>query len=557
MKNSKIILYCLSVFSTYIFLSIILYYKLIIFLYPIADEISLIQASNNFDSKWFLSGFSDYFIVYPEWVEIKTDYIRPVTNLLYWIFSPWNLNLYRLQLILTNYAFHASISTFIFYISYEYYKRKLNYSLAVSAMVYFCAAFFNSPMPYHPVFVIECISASLCVLAIYSYVNKKYVSCIILMFISLLTKESSLPIFGSLILYSIFEKNRKTAISLVSIIIFWVVLRYLAYDGFGNTATFSQGFRITNVVSTSMLPLAFFDVSTIKGFITNDDVPVITSFFLSINILFWCLFLFFVFRDFVNKDCKIQIIRNDKINNISILCMFTTTAYIAITGVSTGRFTYLFTLILALYLISVKNKLFIFVTLFLLCVSIIGSFLSFSSLNKDMLIRQFISSNELVAVIKKYGMNIEKIYIANDFSSGCVSPIYQKNFAGIDSDIIRITSIDSDKCSSFDINSIETSVRRENGFLYIDTKLPKCASFMFESTDMEKLNIGIDNTINRDNKIFYTFKDLSYTNAAVTGKNHINSLGQSAYVKLKEDNILIYYDFKNKKWKKFDTNQLE
>ena len=50
--------------------------------FPYGDDPALFNASEGNPAKWFTEGFSNYFVVYPEWNVPRTDFLRPVVNLI-------------------------------------------------------------------------------------------------------------------------------------------------------------------------------------------------------------------------------------------------------------------------------------------------------------------------------------------------------------------------------------------------------------------------------------------------------------------------------------------
>jgi hypothetical protein len=50
--------------------------------FPYGDDPALFNASEGSPAKWFTEGYSKYFVVYPEWNVPRTDFLRPVVNLI-------------------------------------------------------------------------------------------------------------------------------------------------------------------------------------------------------------------------------------------------------------------------------------------------------------------------------------------------------------------------------------------------------------------------------------------------------------------------------------------
>ncbi len=50
--------------------------------FPYGDDPALLHASEGNPARWFTEGYSKYFVVYPEWNVPRTDFLRPVVNLI-------------------------------------------------------------------------------------------------------------------------------------------------------------------------------------------------------------------------------------------------------------------------------------------------------------------------------------------------------------------------------------------------------------------------------------------------------------------------------------------
>jgi hypothetical protein len=50
--------------------------------FPYGDDPALLHASEGNPAQWFTEGYSNYFVVYPEWNVPRTDFLRPVVNLI-------------------------------------------------------------------------------------------------------------------------------------------------------------------------------------------------------------------------------------------------------------------------------------------------------------------------------------------------------------------------------------------------------------------------------------------------------------------------------------------
>lgn len=150
------------------------------------DDYSLIEASRFFSiGDWFFKGFSDYFIVF-EGSENYTNFIRPIVNLVFWANN---------QLFSDNIGFYFFSS--ILFISLYCHQllilsgRNLYASILIPI---FCIASPSIALDSlgSPPFAFDVLAAVFILSAINSYSRKRFSIALLLLFLSVFTKEIGL-----------------------------------------------------------------------------------------------------------------------------------------------------------------------------------------------------------------------------------------------------------------------------------------------------------------------------------------------------------------------------
>jgi hypothetical protein len=197
--------------------------------FPFGDDPALLNASEGNPAKWFTEGYSKYFVVYPEWNVPRTDFLRPVVNLI----------------VRLNHVFFGD--HYVFYFATFYFAQFL-----VCALVFCLAAHLgvNERWLYsigllaaiNPAFVGEGLySASFhfdiwcglfTVFALYLILRERYGLAVLSLTFAVFTKESALyaPVAAAVTVYLI-TRRRLLAVTMLLPLVAWACVWKLVFIG--------------------------------------------------------------------------------------------------------------------------------------------------------------------------------------------------------------------------------------------------------------------------------------------------------------------------------------
>jgi hypothetical protein len=265
-------------------------------LYPTGDEFSLIAQSQFAPWHWFAEGYSKYFIVYPEYTVPYANFIRPVANLVFRIFSNFHSG-YKLQLIAANYGVHGAIVCTL-YAAAILLKKSRVAALSLALAAFLTPAFWASPMPLLPSFALDGIAAFFVLAAMLALAVRRDWLCVACLMLAVFTKETALPVACALMVYSLVSRKKLLFAGLLAALLAWAGVRLLA---FGTTSgvyemsgsALSAKFVILRMVGLLFIPVSFMTRDAIKAAIQDRNVLALgtIALYLAGNVGAWVLAL--------------------------------------------------------------------------------------------------------------------------------------------------------------------------------------------------------------------------------------------------------------------------
>ena len=215
---------------------------------PQGDEYALIVESTPYVqpvdwSRWFASGYSEYFRPMPEWTDPFSDFLRPFGNLAYFInytlwHDRWSAYLYL------NYAVLAMGATLAFWFS----RRHLACPLPLAASAALWVAFNPAvcQVVLWPSFVLEPLAAALAFGAFLFVVRGRPWLAMVAVIMALFTKETTVfaPVAAAITLLMVrrgahggLRSTDWLAAGILGLapLALWIGARYLAFDSMGGT----------------------------------------------------------------------------------------------------------------------------------------------------------------------------------------------------------------------------------------------------------------------------------------------------------------------------------
>lgn len=557
----------LIVFFIFLSIDVIVFRDWLQMLYPLGDEFSLIVESRQVTSQWLFDGYSHYFTVYPEFFEPFTNFIRPVANGVYWLFSPWTAAHYRLQLILVNYGVHAAIAATCYFLGVTLENSK-KYSFGLALVAFLAPAFWASEMPIFPSFALDGLAALFCLVGTYLLVTRFHWVGLIFFILAVFTKETALPIVAAVFVYSLLVRRVYLGVSALLILSLWAGVRFIAFGKFiGGTYSLNGigGFLglASRFYAFFLMPVGYTTAADIKAFVF-ERVFSGSLLFCVINSIFWILFLLLVKRlcppgfSTSNFIMKLRIV--EKISPrmhfwvLSLLGVVGSAVFfITIVGGGEARFTYVFLVCLLGVLSSafpqIRERGYI---LFLLvgAFSVVG-LLSISKLTetKNMYAMYYDASRALVNKLRAIGTQDRRVVVVNDPIGGFSKQNNIAKFAGMPGELIRGSSIRLDECRMEDVRSISTTLENislNDKILKID--IPTCAKFEFEGANPKLVLANLEGShLKRNNYTSYLVPEIRLGRTKVAGIEYVEDFGKTMTIRIK-DSAVLYFDFGTKEW---------
>jgi hypothetical protein len=530
-------------------------------IYPVGDEFSLIVESQKSPWHWFLEGYSRYFFVYPEYTVPYSNFLRPVGNLIYWVFFHLGAG-ERGQLIIVNYGVHAACCAFIYLIARRLGNGAAT-SIAWSAVAFLIPAFWGSPMPLYPSFALDGLAALLVLGGLWLLPTRFSWLSFCLLLLSVFTKEAALPVVFAVAIYSAFVRKWPHLAASLSILGMWAGMRFAAFHGTtSGVYILSSSHDVISYIhlvghNLSFLPIARLNSTQIQSLIHNAHISSALFFALILaNSFIWVLLGLLLYRD---RAFWTGALRTDKVlqnitawyrllllGSLSVIC---SVLYLSLVGIEV-RFAYVFYLCFLLLLLafSIRSYMRNLILAILIATSSIVDIYALKNYNagKDTAIYRYAASRLLIGKLRTIPDNSRPVFVFNDFVSGFSTEDNVAAYAGKQLQINRATSIDLDGCQVNELEQIYTYVTQlQYAEKSVTTQLPPCSHFEFEASHLAPFIEG--NRIRRNSHIEYIAPEMPAREQSFAHPEMPLDLGSTLTAKV-HDGAILYYDFRSKQW---------
>jgi hypothetical protein len=262
--------------------------------FPYGDDPALLNASDGNPAKWFTEGYSKYFVVYPEWNVPRTDFLRPVINLI-------------VRLNHTLFADHY----FLYFATY-YFAQFLVCALVVSLarqmgvnerwlyliglLAAINPAFFGQGL-YDVAYHFDICSGLFAILALYLIFREWYWLAILSLTLAVFTKEAALyaPVAAAATVYLI-HRRRLRAVTMLLPLAVWALVWKFVFVGTSGGNYALQGDPIALFIKGSIQgimrwPTGLFDYRVVRSVLVQHSIlaNLPDLLFLLINLFLWSL----------------------------------------------------------------------------------------------------------------------------------------------------------------------------------------------------------------------------------------------------------------------------
>jgi hypothetical protein len=411
----------------------------------------------------------------------------------------------------------------------------------IAIILVFYPPFYLSEMTYQASFALDAIGFLLCISLIYIYqVTKNLPYLIIVSALCIYTKETTLPVAISVFIVSLIDKRYNVSISIFSIVIFWLLHRYLAFSSLvdGAQALNSLDLRYRIVKALSILNIPSFNVGVVEIKETlNGNFSTKTAW------LFSNLFVLAI----ASYYAMLNIVRSFKGGTLEkamldVILVSNALFFMLIGG--SPRLSYILYGFFILWMVKLDGKK---LKILILLITAAGAVAS-----SGPRIVQKISYNEIVQLKDEKLTKLSEsdfegeLILINDVAFGfseveAISKIYNLNIVG------KVNNLDIRSCALEDLRRIYVTKSLKEKSVFID--VPECAEIYFAglSPDLFINDLNKDNTI-QNNGLIYRFPKLSYYIGPFTKRVHINTFGKEFSISSQTSKFL-YFDYDSDKWR--------
>ena len=273
---------------------------------PFSDEFSLFaNSARQFHpvfSRWFLQGFSQYFVPYPEWSLASTNFARPVANAEYYLSSlvfgtHWNWYL------LSTYLIQSMLVASVVYLSLRHLDLSVFTAAALGCICFVSPAFDRSAL-YSTSFAFDLLAALFVLAGLNQLLSGRFFAAWIFFVAALFTKETAFfALLAAAVVIFITSTHRGPsrlllpACFLVPYVV-WGTLRELAFRGAQGVYALPAD-RPARYVARILRGFLRWPIPFETVFRTNyapRSISLPVSVFVVMNLCFWIAALFFAFR---------------------------------------------------------------------------------------------------------------------------------------------------------------------------------------------------------------------------------------------------------------------
>lgn len=531
---------------------------------PLSDDLSMIAYSSTMDLNWFRKGLADYFIVYPEFYSAQSNFVRPVSNFVYWMFNnlvvrgdPFLANILQLGFLTygTLIACAIAVNTILKRVS-----RSRTIATLGTLSCLFIPTFWTTPTPSYTSFVFDGLSIVFCLFALMAWSNGRNVTMTFLLTLALLTKEISFPVIVGFTSIFALMRNRHAFGGCVMAIAIWVGLRLYAF-GFHSEGVYVFGSgpigledlfldKLRNALTLPFGPVFFEQIVTSTGVEMFNRSGIL----LGLNFSIYFIVLFLVTKHIIldkkpNQGSRLFYNRawsaEEAIKGIATsatVIAFVCDAYVG------ANYRYAYNLLPFLFIafggirLPFLKKAALFTVLLSGCVVASSASIIHLVAGSEFELFRYQVVRDLFEKIRAHNKS-KAIVVINDFVLGYANPHAVEILAQTESKLIRGTSLYLDNCHPSELSGVKTIIESSGPKVRISVTLPECGRFAFESSPKLPEFVA-STTINRNEQIQYEFYPAADNNYASVP----NWDGRNLTIVINNADIL-YFDFLDQTWK--------
>lgn len=251
--------------------------------FPYGDDPAVLHASSKMSAAWITEGFSRYFIVYPEWNNSFTNFMRPVVNLLMWLEQAAFGHHYSLYFA-TYFAAQYALCVFTILVA-KHLGASQRGLYAVGIATALSPAFIGEGL-YSIVFHFDTWCGLFTVASLYLVLRGRYALAVIAMTAAVFTKESALyaPIAAALTVF-LLTRHKVFSASMLTPILLWIAARKFVFKG--GSSPLPASWVSTLIKGIMVWPTGVFDEHTVRRVLIHHALDIPNLLLLVSNVFLW------------------------------------------------------------------------------------------------------------------------------------------------------------------------------------------------------------------------------------------------------------------------------
>lgn len=512
---------------------------------PRGDELALLAASQRLSTAWFTEGFSHYFTVYPEWTPPYTEYLRPVANLLYWLFRPGSEWGFRAQLLTVNYGAHALVAGLVAGLVHGPMGQSGSKAILAALLVALSPAFWSTPMLVQPAFAMEAVACALCLGAVWAGERRLAWALAALTF-AVMTKESALPVVAALALSALIRRTWAAAAGAIGVLLAWVAWRAAVFGGVGSAHAL--------LIPFGPVREAWSLLTTVGASAAQHNEMGVRETYILVAVTALTVVL-----ASSTTALALGLYHSRQLGRGTGPAMHWATwptgvacsaLYLLVTDVHL-RYGYILIVLLVLWIFSWRAPVVWRGGWLLAAVLTPVTAAGLARIDLAPMRQEFEDVRLLLGTLRRLPPQGPPIYWAADHVGAYAGPDRVAALAGLTRPLIKLSSI-AHRCGAEQWTQVRTELAPLADGLSVSTRLPDCARFVFEGSRLSGEQFDREGRIRRNAVLSYEMPGVDRNSRSLPARPSDLRLGATMRVQIQGPATVVWYDHANRDWKVFD-----
>jgi hypothetical protein len=532
--------------------------------FPYGDDPALLRASGGNTAKWVTEGYSKYFVVYPEWNVARTDFMRPVVNLIVRLnqtFFGHHYFLYFASFFLAQLVICALIALLARRMAVEE-----PWLFLIGALAAINPAFIGEGL-YSISFHYDIWSGLFAIGALYLVLRQRYALAVLSLTLAVFTKEPALyaPVAAAMTVYLLDRRRLHAAVMLLPLLIWALVWTFIFggtprgnYTLQGNPAIVLFKGAIQGLIRW---PTGILDYHVVRKILFEHSIVANLPdlFLLLINLFLWGALLAVGVRFAKAALRRSPVSEQDKWLLVVLIWLAGALSFGILVGYHSrfGGSIYPLELLACGVMVYSNRERFTRALSVAALGSLAAAFLwnvwSLEPSDDEVVPHRnsypILTMRKLVDSLQRHRADV--VYVLNSTRADA-APASIASLAGVPSEELIILN-EAQGCLN-DRGADRPTVQQVGNAVHIVSVLPECASYTFSGVPLSTLSQAFQGALTRGNFATYSLPAGHITEAGSVNKNAISTIdpGKTLDVSLRPEEtksyVILYYDWVNGKF---------